>query len=42
MTDSPVFCLTTVERPMRGRITANKDAWLYHELKVEVDVDSLL
>ena len=26
---------------MRGRITANEDAWLYHKWKV-VDVDSLL
>ena len=27
---------------MRGRIAADKDAWLYHKLKIEVDVDSLL
>ena len=38
----PGFCLTTVECPMRGRITVDKDAWLYHKLKIEVDVDSLL
>ena len=41
MTDSP-FCLTTVECPMRGRITDDEDAWLYHKWKPEVDVDSLL
>ena len=27
---------------MRGRITADEDAWLYHKWKPEVDVDSLL
>ena len=27
---------------MRGRITADKDAWLYHKWKPEFDVDSLL
>ena len=38
----PGFCLTTIECPMRGRITADKDAWLYHKWKPEFDVDSLL
>ena len=38
----PGFCLTTVECPMRGHITADKDAWLYHNWKPEFDVDSLL
>ena len=27
---------------MRGRIPADEEAWLYHKLKTEVDVDSLL
>ena len=27
---------------MRGRITADEDAWLYHKWKPEVDVDSRL
>ena len=27
---------------MRGRITVDKDAWLYHNWKPEFDVDSLL
>ena len=27
---------------MRGRITADEDAWLYHKWKPEVVVDSLL
>ena len=27
---------------MRGRITADEDAWLYHKWTPEVDVDSLL
>ena len=27
---------------MRGRITADEDAWLYHKWKAKVDVDSLL
>ena len=27
---------------MRGRITADEDAWLYHKWKPEVEVDSLL
>ena len=27
---------------MRGRITADEDAWLYHKWKPEVNVDSLL
>ena len=27
---------------MRGRITTDKDAWLYHMWKPEFDVDSLL
>ena len=27
---------------MRGRIPADKEVWLYHKLKTEVDVDSLL
>ena len=27
---------------MRGRIPAYEEAWLYHKLKTEVDVDSLL
>ena len=27
---------------MRGCITADKDVWLYHKWKPEVDVDSLL
>ena len=27
---------------MRGCITADEDAWLYHKWKPEVDVDSLL
>ena len=27
---------------MRGRITADEDAWLSHKWKPEVDVDSLL
>ena len=27
---------------MRGRITTDEDAWLYHKWKPEVDVDSLL
>ena len=35
-------CLTTVECPMRGRILADEDAWLYNNWKMEVDVDSLL
>ena len=34
--------MTTVECPMRGRIPADEEAWLYHKLKTEVDVDSLL
>ena len=38
----PGFCLTTVECPMRGRITVHKDAGLYHKWKPEFDVDSLL
>ena len=38
----PGFCLTTVECRMRGRITADKDAWLYHNWKSEFEVDSLL
>ena len=38
----PGFCLTTVECPMQGHITADEDAWLYHKWKPEVDVDSLL
>ena len=38
----PGFCLTTVECPMRGRITADEHAWLYHKWKPEVDVDSLV
>ena len=38
----PGFCLTTVECPMRGRITADEDAWLCHKWKPEVDMDSLL
>ena len=28
--------------PMRGRIPADEEAWLYHKLKTEVDMDSLL
>ena len=40
--DLPFFCLTTVKCPMRGRITADEDAWSYHKWKLEVDVDSLL
>ena len=28
--------------PMRGRIPADEEAWLYQKLKTEVDVDSLL
>ena len=27
---------------MRGRIPADEEAWLYHKLKTEVDVGSLL
>ena len=27
---------------MRGRIPAYEEAWLYHKLKTEVEVDSLL
>ena len=27
---------------MRGRIPADEEAWLYHKLKTEVEVDSLL
>ena len=27
---------------MQGRILADEEAWLYHKLKTEVDVDSLL
>ena len=27
---------------MRGHIPAYEEAWLYHKLKIEVDVDSLL
>ena len=27
---------------MRGRIPADEETWLYHKLKIEVDVDSLL
>ena len=27
---------------MRGRICADEDAWLYHKLKTEVDLHSLL
>ena len=42
MTDSPFFCVTTVECPMRGRITVGEDAWLYHKWELEVGVDSLL
>ena len=38
----PFFCLTVVEGPMQGRITADEDAWLYHKWKTEVDVDSLV
>ena len=38
----PGFCLTTVECPMRGRIPADEEVWLYHKLKTEVAVDSLL
>ena len=38
----PGFCLTTIQCPMRGRITADKDVWLYHKWKPEFDVDSLL
>ena len=38
----PGFCLTTVECPMRGRIPADEDAWLYHKSKTKVDVDCLL
>ena len=38
----PAFCLTIVECPIRGRIAADEDAWLYHKWKPEVDVDSLL
>ena len=34
--------LTTVECPMRGRIPADEEVCLYHKLKTEVDVDSLL
>ena len=29
--------MTTVECPMRGRIPADEEAWLYHKLKTEVD-----
>ena len=36
------FCLTTVECPMRGRISADEDVWLYHKWKQEFDVDSPL
>ena len=36
------FCLTTVECPMRGRILAHEDVWLYCKWKTEVDVDSLV
>ena len=28
--------------PMRGRITADEDVWLYHKWKLDFDVDSLL
>ena len=38
----PGFCLTTIECPMRCRITADEDAWLYHRWEPEVDVESLL
>ena len=38
----PGFCLTIVECPMQGRIPADEEGWLYHKLKTEVDVDSLL
>ena len=38
----PGLLMTTVECPMRGRITANEDAWLYDKWKLEFDVDSLL
>ena len=38
----PGFCPTIVKCPMRGRIAADEDAWLYHKWKPEVDVDSLL
>ena len=27
---------------MRGRITVDEDAWLYHNSKLDFDVDSLL
>ena len=40
--DSLGLCLTTVECPMGGRIPADEDAWLYHKLKTEDDVYSLL
>ena len=33
--------MTTVECPMRGCITADEEAWLYHKWKLEFDVDSL-
>ena len=36
------FSTLIVECPMRGRIAADEDAWLYHKWKLEVDVDSLL
>ena len=38
----PFFCLTIVECPMQGRITADEDAWLYHKWKPEFHVDSLV
>ena len=39
----PGFCQTTVECPMRGRITTDKDAWSsVDKWKPELDVDSLL
>ena len=34
--------MTTVKCPMRGRIPVDEEAWLYHKLKTEVEVDSLL
>ena len=35
----PGFCLTTIECPMRGRIIADEDVWLYHKWKLKFDVD---
>ena len=31
-----------VECPIRGRIPANEETWLYYKLKTQVDVDFLL